>query len=180
MRAKQVFAIAFSPLFLFSSLVFSQSETLATKVLVRAIARDAKIIGTSVGGARIKIRDLSTGEILVEGIQEGKTGDTKLIMKTPRERGATLFDTPGAAGFLAKLHLSRPTVVEISAEGPLDTPQSTYRSSKTLLLVPGKHILGEGVLLEIHGFRVSLFAPNEDLKLSVGQDLPVRALITMT
>ncbi len=158
----------------------SQSEGVLTKVMVRAVSHDAKIIGTMVGGARIKIRDLSTGEILVEGIQKGGTGDTGLIMRKPRARGAKVYDTPGAAGFLATLKLQKPTVVEISAEGPLDTPQSTYRASKTMLLVPGKHILGEGVLLEIHGFRVRLLEPAPNVTVSPGEDLEVRVLLTMT
>ena len=40
--------------------------------------------------------------------------------------------------------LERATVVEVTAEGPLGTPQSTQRASKTLLLVPGQDVLGGG------------------------------------
>lgn len=62
--------------------------------------------------------------------------------------------------------LERPTVVEVTAEGPLGTPQTTQRASKTLLLVPGQDVLGEGVLLEIHGFTVTFLAPTPNDRLS--------------
>lgn len=151
-----------------------------TRVMVRAVSRDAKAIGTKVGGARITVRDVATGTVLAEGIQKGSTGDTDLIMVQPRARGAAVFSTPGTAGFLATVMLERPTVVEVTAEGPLETPQSTQRASKTLLLVPGQDVLGEGVLLEIHGFTVALLAPARDARPSVGSNLEVRAAVTMT
>lgn len=151
-----------------------------TKVVVRAVSRDAKVIGTNVGGARITIRDASTGMVLAEGVQKGGTGDTELIMIRPRARGSTVYNTPNAASFLATVMLERPTVVEVTAEGPLGTPQSTQRASKTLLLVPGQDVLGEGVLLEIHGFTVALLTPTENDRVSVESELQVRAKVTMT
>lgn len=151
-----------------------------TKVMVRAVSRDAKAIGTKVGGARITIRDIATGAMLAEGIQKGSTGDTELIMVRPRKRGSTVFNTPGTAGFLATVMLERPTVVEVTAEGPLGTPQSTQRASKTLLLVPGQDVLGEGILLEIHGFTVALLTPTSDARPIVGSNLEVRATVTLT
>ncbi|MFQ5752481.1 MAG: hypothetical protein ACE5HI_10830 [bacterium] len=176
------FAVVVFCLFIFCAeqLTQAQPEAIPTKVLVRAISRDAKVIGTKVGGARISIRDASTGEVLAEGIQTGSTGNTELIMVKPRERGAKVFDTPGTAGFLATLNLERPTVVEITAEGPLQPPQSTYSASKTLLLIPGQDVLGEGILLEIHGFRVTLLTPEEAFQRSSGEDLEVRVAVTMT
>lgn len=116
----------------------TQEGEVATKVLVRAISRDAKVIGTGVGGVRIIIRDLVTGTVLVQGLQEGGTGSTELIMLQPHKRVATIFDMPGTAGFLATASLERPTVVEVIAEGPLGAPQAMQRVSKTLLLIPGK------------------------------------------
>ena len=51
-----------------------------TKVAVRALSKGAKFIGTSMGGVRIVIRDAATGEILVQGLTQGTTGETKRIM----------------------------------------------------------------------------------------------------
>lgn len=131
-----------------------------TRVLVRAVARDAKVIGSGVGGARVTIRDVATGEVLAEGVQEGSTGSTEAIMLTPRLRGLTAYGADSeAAGFLAVLELERPTRVEISAEGPLYTPHALQRAAKTLLLVPGRDVMGEGVILELNGLTVELLAP---------------------
>ncbi len=155
------------------------AEGIPTQVLVRAVSRDAKIIGSGVGGARITIRDAASGEVLAEGLQEGGTGETERIMVAPRVRGETVYDTEGAAGFLTTLELERPTVVEIVAEGPLGTPQSTQRASKTMLVIPGKDVLGDGVLLEIHGFTVTLLQPEAE-EFRAGQRLEVRATTRMT
>ncbi|MBT5659166.1 MAG: hypothetical protein HOJ02_03315, partial [Rhodospirillaceae bacterium] len=47
-----------------------------TRLTVRVMAKDAKFIGTSIGGARITIRDVDTGELLAQGVTEGSTGNT--------------------------------------------------------------------------------------------------------
>jgi hypothetical protein len=171
-------AIAFAIL-IFVSPLFGQTGSKETKVMIRAIARDAKVIGTHVGGARITVKDAATGEILAQGIQQGGTGDTDVIMKKPHTRGMTVFSAADASGYLAVLHLDKPTVVEISAEGPLGNAQATQRSSKTLLLVPGEDVLGEGILLEIHGFIVTALAPLPDAKVKAGSPFEVRATVTM-
>jgi hypothetical protein len=149
-----------------------------TRVMVHAVAHDAKVLGDHVGGARITVRDVETGRVLAEGIQKGGTGDTDRIMRQPRQRFATVYDTPGTAGFLAEIPLEEPRLVEISAQGPLDTPQSLARASETLLLIPGQDVLGDGVVLELHGFRIQLLAPEPD-GLRAGVPAEVRIRITM-
>lgn len=163
-----------------------------TRVMVRAVAQDAKVIGSGVGGARITVRDAATGEILAEGVQEGSTGSTEAIMLTPRLRGLTAYAAdPEAAGFLAELHLERPTRVEIAAEGPLGTPHAMQRVSRTLLVVPGRDVLGEGVILELYGLTVELLSPaaeGREVELAADQSaaipvdagpITVRARVTM-
>src|SRR5258708_40135816 len=144
-------AIAFAIL-IFVSPLFAQTGGKETKVMIRAIARDAKVIGTHVGGAKITVRDTATGEILAQGMQQGGTGDTDVIMKKPRTRGLALYNTPDTSGFLAVLHLEKPTVVEVSAVVPLCNAQATQRSSETLLLIPGEGVRGARLLLQLHGF----------------------------
>jgi len=156
------------------------AEALPTKVLVRAVAHDAKVIGDAVGGAEITIREAASGRVLAKGIQTGSTGNTKRIIQEPRQRGTTVFDTPGTAGFLAELQLAEPTVVEVVAVGPLGTPQSKQRASTTLLLLPGEDVLGEGIVLYIHGFTVALQSPEPRSAIAAGQELRVRARVTMT
>jgi hypothetical protein len=159
---------------------WAQNESVPTKVLVRAVSRDAKILHDGVGGALITIKDAATGRILAQGLQKGSSGDTAKIMRQPRARGAAVYDTPGAAGFLATVNLSRPTVVEIIAEGPLNAPQAKQRAAKTMLLVPGQDVLGEGVLLEIHGFIVTLLAPEPQTAWRAGEPLAVRVKAVMS
>lgn len=163
------------PLVLFAANLFAQG--IPTTITVRAISRDAKVIGDGVGSARITIRDLSTGKVLASGIQRGGTGDTKRIMQEPRERGAVVYGTEGAAFYRAIVLLDRPTRVEIAAEGPLKYPQAIQRTSTTLLLVPGQDLTGEGVLLEIPGLIVDV-TPLPAA--AAGQTMPVRAKVTMT
>lgn len=127
-----------------------------TTVTVRAISRDAKVIGTLVGGARITIRDARSGRVLAEGVQLGGTGDTKTIMIEPHARNADIYGAGGAASFVATLDIDAPTPVVIEAEGPLGFPQAARRASKEILLLPGENIEGEGVLLEIHGFVIDI------------------------
>lgn len=162
-------------------LVLSATTALAqgtpTTLTVRAISRDAKVLGDGVGGARITIRDTVTGKVLASGIQRGGTGDTKRIMQEPRVRGAVVYGTEGAASFQATMALQRPTRVEIAAEGPLKYPQAMQRVSKTMLLVPGQDISGEGILLEISGFIVDVVPVSSAV---TGQRLQIRAKVTMT
>ena len=148
-----------------------------TKLLVRVVANDAKIIGSNVGGARITVRDAATGDVLAQGVQEGSTGSTSAIMGT-RERGGTVFDTDGAAGFVADLELARPTTVEIQGEGPLGTEHAIQTASKSLLVLPGEDVLGEGIVLVLNGFTVELLQPT-DGSVAPGEPFDVRARVTM-
>lgn len=169
-----------APLFvglLVASAVPAIAQTDLTRVLVRAVSHDAKVIGSNVGGARITVRDAESGEVLATGVQEGSTGDTRSIVLEPRARGATVFDVEGTAGYTAELALDRPTRVEITAEGPLGTPHAAQRASKTLLVVPGVDVVGEGVILELNGFTVVIESPTAAP--GSGGAIDVRTTVTM-
>src|SRR4030043_2289565 len=125
------------------------AEKVPTKIIVRVVAKDSKVIGSGVGGAFVRIKKLENGEILAQGKQEGGMGDTERIMVRPRRRGEFVYGTPGAAFFQAELPLERPTQIEIYTEAPLAYPQSIQKGRKTLTLIPGRHILGEGVMLRV-------------------------------
>ncbi len=155
------------------------SEKITTKVTVRVVSKDAKIIGSGVGGAFVRIKNLETGEVLAEGKQEGGTGDTDRIMVQPRRRGETLYGTPDGAFFQAEISLDKPTQVEVYAEAPLAYPQSIQKGSKTLTLIPGKNILGEGVILELSGLIVNILSPSPQKSLKKGEGALVRAEVRM-
>ncbi len=155
------------------------AEKISTKVTVRVVAKDSKVIGSGVGGAFVRIKNLENGEILARGKQEGGTGDTDRIMVTPRQRGEIVYGTPGAAFFQAELPLERPTQIEIYTEAPLAYPQSIQKGSKTLTLIPGKHILGEGVIIELDGLIVNILNPSPKGVLKKGEELTIKAEVRM-
>lgn len=153
-----------------------EAEAVPTQVMVRVHSNDAKLLQDPVGGARVTIRDVASGAVLDEGRVEGSSGSTERIVREPRERGTSIFDTPEAAGYLATLELEEPTQVEITAEGPLDYPEAMQRASKTLWLMPGEDVLGDGVVLTVHGFIVEVI---EATPAAPGEELTVQARIRM-
>lgn len=156
----------------------AQSSATPTTVVVRAVANDAKLLQDPVGGAQIIIRDANTGTVLAEGIQTGDSGSTDKIMRQPHERGATIYDVPGAAKYEATLNLNRPTRVHITAEGPLDYPQAVQRARTSVLLIPGKDVTGDGITLTLNGFIVELLSPS-NLDVSPGETIGVRSRVRM-
>ena len=148
-----------------------------TRIVVRAVSNDAKLLQDPVGGARIRIENAETGEVLAEGLQRGDSGSTQKIMRTPYERGMTRYDTEGAAKFDTTLALTHPTRVRISATGPLDYPESMQTASVTTMLVPGEDITGEGVTLTLHGFIVEVLQPTSAPM--AGDTVSVRARVRM-
>jgi hypothetical protein len=155
------------------------AEKIPTKVIVRVVARDAQVIGSGVGGAFVRIKNFETWEVLAEGKQEGGAGNTDRIMVQPHRRGETIYGTSGSAFFESKIPLDRPTQVEIYAEAPLAYPHSIQKGSKTLTLIPGKDILGEGVIIELNGLIVNILNPSPKELLKKGEGVFVRAEIRM-
>ena len=153
-------------------------EAVPTQVTIRAVSNDAKLLQDPVGGAHITIENAETGEVLAEGRQTGDSGSTEKIMRQPHERGATIYDVPGAAQYETTLELTEPTRVRVTAEGPLDYPQAMQTTSKTLTLVPGEDVTGDGLTLTLHGFIVEVLSPSEE-DLAPGTDVTVRARVRM-
>lgn len=156
---------------------FASAQPIPTKLLVRVLAHDAKIIGSGVGGAKITVRDARTGAVLATGVQEGGTGNTDVIMRTPWTRGAPLFDVEGTGSWSTTLDLAEPTLVDVVAEGPMGFEETAQRGSKTLLMVPGRDVVGEGLVVELNGFTVVIEAPEAGA--AAGRTLDVRAKVTM-
>jgi len=141
--------ILLPPLFLFSAATMAEP----TQVMVRAKAVDAKYIGTSVGGVRVIVEDTETGEILDEGWINGDTGNTDTLIKNPVRRGQALTDDK-TAGFLANVDIDAPRLLRFKLIGPYGYRQSLQEASVTSWIVPGKHLLGDGITLTMTGFIV--------------------------
>ncbi len=146
-----------------------------TRVVVGIKARDAKFIGTSMGGVLVTIEDACTGEVLARGVARGSTGDTKLLMKTPKERYTRLM-VGNTARYEAVLDLNEPRKVRIVARGPLAQTQAMQEVSVTTWLVPGKNI--EELVLEMPGLVVRALGPAPHSMVKGPARVEVRASVT--
>jgi hypothetical protein len=146
-------------LFLFFLLtVQGSSYGTETDVTVRIKSHDAKFIATSIGGVKIVVKDALSGRILDEGFVEGSTGNTKVQMIKPLKRGSRLSDDK-TAKFVARLDLDSPTKIRIEAIGPFSAGNNIQEYSKTIWVLPGHHIRGDGILFEMYGLIVYPTAP---------------------
>lgn len=149
----------------------------ATDVLVRVVADGALALGDDVGGARITITDVATGTVLASGLQMGEAGDQNQIMRTPRVMEEPHYSSRPSAAFRATLQLERPTLVEISAQGPLAYPQAVRRASTTVLLIPGQDLTNDGIVLRLFGFIVQIEHPKPGTSLIAKDDVKLQASI---
>ena len=53
-----------------------------TRLAIRALAGDAKFIGTGMTGMAVTVEDADTGEILDTGVTRGATGNTDRIIRS--------------------------------------------------------------------------------------------------
>jgi len=150
-----------------------------TDITVRVLSKDAKFIGTSMGGMRVTVRDAQTGEILAKGLTRGGTGDTKRLMHLSAGRRAQLSD-PSAAKFETTLDLDAPRLIEVEAYGPMAQQQAAHRVVSSQWVIPGKGVTGgDGWVLELPGFAVDVLAPPAHVKLSGADKVDLRANVVM-
>jgi hypothetical protein len=148
-----------------------------TTILVRVVGHGAMVLGREVGGARITITDVETKRILVTGIQQGEAGDQNQIMRTPHLMEEPLYSSRPAAAFTTTLELRQPTLVEITAEGPLAYPAASRRATTTVTLIPGQDLTGDGIVLHLYGFIVQIEHPKPGESLIAKEDVQLRASI---
>jgi hypothetical protein len=150
-----------------------------TELHVRVLAQDAKFVGTGMGGMNVTVRAVQDNTVLAEGVIRGGTGDTELIMSTPRARGASVV-TDKAAVFTTTIDIVEPTLVEVSVQGPLDYPHASQRISLSHWLVPGRHLTGgNGLMLTLPGFVVTGRIAAEQLSLATADSVQIGATVTM-
>ena len=150
-----------------------------THLTVRVLAHDAKFVGSAVGGVQVTISDTATGRVLASGLIRGGTGDTKRIMKTPRQRHMKLVHEQTTAGWTATLDLDRPTRVRITVRGPLGAGANVAELSRTLWLLPGHDLTGDGVVFDMPGLIVRLVEPQPHAFVPAGEPLTIEAHLTM-
>lgn len=150
-----------------------------TAITVRVMSKDAKYIGSSMGGVQIIVRDAHTGAILAQGLTQGETGNTKRLMQEPIDRRAPLSDDKSAK-FETTLDLDVPRLIEVEAFGPLAQIQAAHKVTSTQWVVPGRGITGgDGWVLELPGFVVDVQAPPAHIKLTGVKSVDITANVTM-
>lgn len=153
------------------------NDPLPTTVLVRVVAHRSLVLGKDVGGARVTITDVASGQLLASGLQQGDPGDQMQIMRTPHLMDEPVYSGRPAASFSATLELTRPTLVQITAEGPLAYPQALQRASKTVLLIPGHDLTNDGIVLHLYGYLVQVEQPPPGEPLIAKEDVMLRASV---
>ncbi|HSP40472.1 MAG TPA: hypothetical protein VLN46_03490 [Gillisia sp.] len=165
-------------LLIFIFIISAVSQAQETTVMIRVQSKDAKFIGSSIGGAKIIVKDDLTGSILAEGITKGSTGNTEIIMVKPRLRGDVITDE-NTAGFLAKLEITEPVFVTIEATAPVNKKQASVKATTQLWVLPGKHIGGDGIILEVPGFVVDILSPQTHETIPGGKEISIAANVVL-
>lgn len=140
-------------IFILISFFSSSSYAETTQLMIRAKAVDAKFIGTSVGGIRVVVEDAETNEILDAGWINGGTGSTERLITNPIVRRETLSDDT-TAGYLAHIDIKTPRLVRIKLIGPYGYRESAHEATLTTWILPGKDILGDGIIITMTGFII--------------------------
>lgn len=153
------------------------NEPQSTTILVRVVGHGSMVLGREVGNARVTITDVATKQILATGIQQGDAGDQNQIMRTPRLMEEPHYSSRPAAAFTATFDLLRPTLVEVTAEGPLAYPASSQRASTTVWLVPGQDTTNDGIVLHLYGYIVQIEHPYPGESLIARNDVILRASV---
>lgn len=148
-----------------------------TRLMIRVVAQGGMVLGREVGGARVTITDHSSGQILATGLQQGEAGDQNQIMRTPHMMEEPIYSTSPSASFTTTLELHKPTLVDISAEGPLAYPSSLQRATATLWLIPGQSVAQDGIVLHLYGYLVQIERPQPQEALIAKNDITLRASV---
>lgn len=148
-----------------------------TEVVVRVVAHGAMVLGDNVGGARVTITDLETGQLLAAGLQQGEAGDQNQIMRTPRLMEEPRYTSRPSGSFRATLALDHPTMVEITAQGPLSYPAAMRKASTTVLLIPGRDMTNDGIVIPLYGYIVQIENPPPGQPLMAKDDVKFAASV---
>lgn len=164
------------------SLVILAGPSLAidTDITVRVLSRDAKFVGSGMGGARVVLRDAQSGELLARGVTLGATGDTGILMLEDRGRRARRAGA-GDAAFRATLDLKQPRLITVEVAGPQVQPQAGHAASATQWVVPGRHLSGgDGWVIELPGFVVDVLEPpGQGVTPEDAQSITINAQVVM-
>src|SRR5262245_23082473 len=168
-----------------------------TSITVRVQAKGGKFLADDIGGSQVTIRDAQTGELLAGGLALGTDSGN---LSNEYSAGASLntIVTPPASpnepytvwwlsadddtsGLEADLVISKPTLLEITAYGPLGGLQSAHQATRTQWNVPGQSLdQPPGFVVELPGLLVQVMEPATHLAItSLPYAVPLQANVTM-
>lgn len=155
-------------------------EEMATNISVYVRSHDAKFVGTSMGGAHIRITNKMTGDVLAEGLTYGSTGNTDMIMAENKKRDEIIVDKD-TASFDVSLDIMEPMPVIITATAPLAQPQSMVSTSVDYVLIPYKDYSGgNGIIIDLPGMSVDILTPMAGHKVEYNPEKPVTIMANIT
>ncbi|HSS48978.1 MAG TPA: hypothetical protein VLX28_08525 [Thermoanaerobaculia bacterium] len=163
--------------------------TASTSITVRVQAKGGKFLADDIGGSQVTIRDAQTGELLGGGPALGTSSGNLSTTYTPNASLSAVVTPPvspatqptliqwlspdaSTSGLTANLPISRPTLLEISAFGPMAGLQSAHRAVAMQWIVPGQTLnQGPGFVVELPGLVVQVMEPATHLAI-LSNDLP--------
>jgi hypothetical protein len=170
----------------------------STSITVRVQAKGGKFLADDIGGSEVTIRDAQTGERLGGGLALGTdsgnlsttytTNASLSAIVTPAVPPAEptiqwLSPDTNTSGLTVDLPISRPTLLAITALGPLGGLQSTHRTTVTQWIVPGQTLdEGPGFVVELAGLLVQVMEPATHLAIesnSLPYTIPFLVNVTM-
>ena len=160
----------------------------STSITVRVQAKGGKFLADDIGGSTVTIRDAQTGEPLGGGLALGTDSGTLSTAYTanaslsavvtpavpPTTEPTIQWLSPDAStsGLTVDLPISRPTLLAITAFGPMGGLQSAHRVTATQWIVPGQTLdEGPGFVIELPGLLVQVMEPATHLAIQ-STDLP--------
>jgi hypothetical protein len=98
-------------------------------------------------------------------------------MRTPHLMEEPVYSARPAAAFTTTVELRKPTLVDITAEGPLGHPDAMQQASQTVLLIPGHNLTHDGIVLHLYGYIVQIEHPASGQALMAKDDVKLRASV---
>jgi hypothetical protein len=153
------------------------TTTASTSITVRVQAKGGKFLADDIGGSEVTIHDAQTGELLASGLALGTDSGNLSTTYTPNASLSAIVTPPvppatqpftvqwlstdaNTSGLTVNLPISRPTLLAISAFGPMGGLQSAHRATATQWIVPGQALnQGPGFVIELPGLVVQVLSP---------------------
>jgi hypothetical protein len=146
--------------------------TTNSKLLVRVQARGGKFLADDMGGAEVTVRDAHTGERLGGGLVQGTDSGTfasaysaaasqlAVVTPGPQPNVQWLTTGPQTSKLMLDLALRRPTLLDVTARGPVGGLQSIQQVTTSTWALPGSNLeQGPGLVVELPGLVVDVLSP---------------------